>query len=183
MVQSNDRLRMMILTALFTAIICILAQVTIPLPLVPITGQTLAIGLVATILGSTYGALASLLYLIIGAVGLPVFSSFSGGLGVLIGPTGGFIVAFIPTAFFIGYYLEKTSFTVFNAIIANIIGMFITLFIGTAWLKFAADLSWKAAFLGGFTPFIVVGIIKAVLAAWFGIVVRNRLHTAKLIVA
>lgn len=105
--SSQSRLRMLILTALCTAIICILAQITIPLPLVPITGQTLAIGIVATILGSKYGTLASLLYLILGAVGIPVFSGFSGGLGVIVGPTGGFIFGFIPTAFIIGYYLEK----------------------------------------------------------------------------
>src|SRR5699024_2100571 len=169
--SSQSRLRMLILTALCTAIICILAQITIPLPLVPITGQTLAIGIVATILGSKYGTLASLLYLILGAVGIPVFSGFSGGLGVIVGPTGGFIFGFIPTAFIIGYYLEKTSFTVINAIIANIIGMLVTLTIGTVYLKIVANLTWTAAFLGGFAPFIIVGVVKGVLAAWLGIVV------------
>ncbi len=159
--SSQSRLRMLILTALCTAIICILAQITIPLPLVPITGQTLAIGIVATILGSKYGTLASLLYLILGAVGIPVFSGFSGGLGVIVGPTGGFIFGFIPTAFIIGYYLEKTSFTVINAIIANIIGMLVTLTIGTVYLKIVANLTWTAAFLGGFAPFIIVGVVKA----------------------
>ena len=181
--SSQSRLRMLILTALCTAIICILAQITIPLPLVPITGQTLAIGIVATILGSKYGTLASLLYLILGAVGIPVFSGFSGGLGVIVGPTGGFIFGFIPTAFIIGYYLEKTSFTVINAIIANIIGMLVTLTIGTVYLKIGANLTWTAAFLGGFAPFIIVGVVKGVLAAWLGIVVRNRLNSANLLYA
>ncbi|TXL66845.1 biotin transporter BioY [Cerasibacillus terrae] len=181
--SSQSRLRMLILTALCTAIICILAQITIPLPLVPITGQTLAIGIVATILGSKYGTLASLLYLILGAVGIPVFSGFSGGLGVIVGPTGGFIFGFIPTAFIIGYYLEKTSFTVINAIIANIIGMLVTLTIGTVYLKIVANLTWTAAFLGGFAPFIIVGVVKGVLAAWLGIVVRNRLNSANLLYA
>jgi len=184
MTNSNQKLRMMIITALFAAIISILAQVAIPMPLgVPITGQTLAIGLAATILGSRYGTLSALLYLIIGAIGVPVFAQMTGGLGIVLGPTGGFIVGFIPTTFVMGYYLEKTSFTVKNALIANIIGMFITLFFGTIWLKFAAELTWPAAFAVGFTPFIIGGFIKAFIAASVGIMVRERLQSAKLLFA
>src|SRR5699024_494516 len=79
------------MTALFAAIIGILAQVTIPLPLIPITGQTLAVGLAATILGSRLGTIAMLLYIAMGAIGIPVFAQMTGGLGVIFGPTGGFI--------------------------------------------------------------------------------------------
>ncbi|MGM8366211.1 biotin transporter BioY [Virgibacillus sp. W0181] len=183
MSDSSLKLRMMIVTALFAAIIAVSAQLTIPLPLVPITGQTLAIGLAATILGSRHGTIAATLYLIIGAIGIPVFAQMSGGLGVIVGPTGGFLVGFIPTTFIIGYYLEKTSFTVFNAFIANIIGMFITLIFGTVWLKIIADLPWGAAIAGGFTPFIIGGLIKAFLAGWIGILVRNRLASANLLYA
>lgn len=179
--NSSEKLRMMIVTALFAAIVGVLAQVTIPLPLVPITGQTLGIGLAATILGSRYGTISVTLYMLLGAVGIPVFASFSAGLGVLIGPTGGFIVGFIPTAFIIGIYLEKRGFTIKNAIVANIIGMFVTLAFGTVWLKIAADLNWTGAFMGGFAPFIPVGIIKALLAGWVGILVRNRLTSANLL--
>lgn len=103
------------------------------------------------------------------------------GLGVVFGPTGGFLVGFIPTTYFIGQYLKWTSYTVQHAIIANIIGMFITLSFGTVWLKYLADLSWTAAFMSGFIPFLIVGIIKAVIAGWLGIIVRRRLLTAKLI--
>ena len=181
MTKSNVKLRMMIVTALFAAIIGVLAQVTIPLPLVPITGQTLAIGLAATILGARYGTMSIVVYLGIGAVGIPVFAQMSGGLGSLFGPTGGYLFGFIPTAFIIGYYLEKTSFTVMNAIIANIIGMFVALTFGTVWLKIFAELTWTGAFVGGFLPFLLVGVIKAVLAAWIGIAVRNRLKSAILL--
>lgn len=179
----NKKLQMMIITALFTSIIGILAQLTIPLPLVPITGQTLAIGLAATILGSRYGTYSTILYLIIGAIGVPVFSQMSSGLGVLFGPTGGFIVGFIPTVYFMGKYLEMTRFTVGHAITANVIGMFITLTFGTIWLKIIASLTWYQAFLSGFAPFIAVGLIKAVLAAWIGINVRKRLKRNHIIVS
>ncbi len=182
MLQEQQKLRMMIITALFAAIIGVLAQVTIPLPLVPITGQTLAIGLAATILGSTYGTISVLLYILLGAVGIPVFAGFSAGVSVIIGPTGGFIVGFIPTAFVIGWYLEKTSLNFVNAMVANTIGMLITLSFGAVWLKVAADLSWGAALLGGFAPqFIIVGLIKAALASWIGVLVRNRLASANIL--
>jgi len=181
MIKSNNKLQQMTMIALFTAIISILAQITIPLPLIPITGQTLAIGLAATILGSRHGTIAALLYMIIGAAGVPVFSQMQAGLGVIFGPTGGFIIGFIPTVFFIGIYLEKTKHTVTNAIIANIIGMFITLSFGTVWLKFIAELSWQGAFISGFAPFLIVGVIKAFLAGWIGIIVRQRLVTAQLL--
>ena len=155
----------------FALIIAAFAQLVIPLPLVPITGQTLAIGLAATILGSKNGMLTVVLYIIFGAVGLPVFSQLNSG----------FLVGFIPAAFLIGLYLEKTTFTVRNAFIANTIGMFVILIIGTSWLKLSTELTWEAAFLGGFAPFIIGGLIKAFLAAWLGILAREKLQKAKLI--
>lgn len=181
MTNQQLKLRMMIVTAFFAAIIGVLAQITIPLPLVPITGQTLAIGLAATILGSRYGTLSVILYLVIGSAGVPVFAEFSGGVSKLIGPTGGYLVGFLPTAFLIGWFMEKTAFTYKNAVIANSVGTLVTLAFGTVWLKMAADLSWSAAFAGGFTPFIIVGFIKAVLASWVGVLVRNRLISANLL--
>ena len=181
MTNEQLKLRSMIITALFAAIIGVMAQLTIPLPLVPITGQTLAIGLAATILGSRYGTISVLLYLVIGAAGVPIFAEFSGGISKLFGPTGGYLVGFIPASFLIGYYMEKTSYTFMNAMIANTIGMIITLIFGTTWLKIAAELSWAAAIASGLTPFVVVGLIKAALASWIGIVVRKRLVTAKLL--
>ncbi|AYC28878.1 biotin transporter BioY [Paenisporosarcina cavernae] len=178
----NERLRMLIVTALFAAIIAVLAQVSIPLPFspVPITGQTLAIGLAATILGSRYGTLSVIVYLLLGAVGAPVFAGMEGGLGALVGPTGGYLIGFVPTAFVIGWYVEKFGFTVTHAIVANIIGMVITLAFGTAWLKVAAEMSWSVAIAAGVTPFLLLGVVKAVLAAVVGIAVRKRLASAKL---
>src|SRR5699024_1291342 len=151
--MTNNNLYRMMMTALFAAIIGILAQVTIPLPLIPITGQTLAVGLAETILGSRLGTVATLLYIAMGSVGIPVFAQMTGGLGVIFGPTGGFIVGFIPTAFIIGLYIEKTAPTILQAGIANIIGMFITLAFGAVWLKISANLSWIATMKSSVVPF------------------------------
>lgn len=179
--MKNNLLKMWILSALFAALIAIFSQLTLPLPLVPITGQTFAIGLAVTILGLRYGTLSVVLYILLGAIGVPVFSLMSGGLGIILGPTGGYIIGFLPTAIIIGYYLEHYGFTKIHAIIANLIGMIITLAFGTIWLKFVADLTWSAAFIGGTLPFIIVGIIKAVAAAIAGVIVRERLIQAKLL--
>lgn len=177
--HQQRRLRNMIIVAFFAALIGILAQITIPLPYIPITGQTLAIGLAATILGSKLGTLSVLVYILLGIVGIPVFSQASAGLGVVFGPTGGFIIGFIPTAYLTGYILEKKSFTYAYAMLANTIGMFITLLFGTIWFKFVMDVTWEAAFSSAFLPFIIVGIIKAFLSSWAGITVRNRLLSTK----
>ncbi|KMY50446.1 biotin transporter BioY [Peribacillus loiseleuriae] len=179
--KSQTRLVNLIIIALFAAIIGILSQFTIPIPPVPFTGQTLAVGLAATILGAKRGTYSVLLYLLIGAVGIPVFAELKSGISIIFGPTGGYLIGFIPAAYFIGFYLEKTKYNVFHAIIANIISMFFPLLIGTAWLKIAASLSWTAAFAGGFLPFIVVGIAKAILAGWLGILLRSRLESAKVL--
>ena len=172
-----------VLAAFGATIIAVLAQVTIPLPLIPITGQTLAVGLVVTILGTRLGTLSVLVYILLGTAGIPVFSGMSGGYGIIIGPTGGYIVGFLAAAVLMGLYLNKFGITIVQAIIANIIGMVVTLAFGTVWLKIVGDLTWTAAFMGGAAPFIVVGVLKAVLAAWLGVIVRRRLESAHLIEA
>ena len=181
--MKKTNLHYYIITALFTAFITIFSQVTIPLPPVPITGQTLAIGIAATTLGRKYGTLSVLLYLIIGAVGVPVFAGMSGGISKLVGPTGGYLVGFLPTAYIIGLFVEKTKLCFTNAFIANIIGMVITLAFGTAWLKIAASLSWSAAIAGGVTPFLLVGILKAAIAAYISVLVRKRLLNTRYFLA
>ena len=181
--MQQERLKMLINSALFAAITGILAQVSIHLPFspVPFTGQTLAIGLAATLLGRKYGTISLLLYLALGAIGIPVFAEGSAGFAVLIGSTGGYLIGFIPTVFIIAYYIEKTRFTVVNAMIANTIGMFITLIFGTVWLKIAGSLSWNDAFIFGFYPFIILGLVKAYIASAIGILVGKRLMKANLL--
>lgn len=180
MQQGRSRLRMLILSGMFAAITAVLAQIEIPLPLVPISGQTLAVGLTATILGSRFGMFAMICYIALGAVGLPVFAEAKSGVHVLVGPTGGYIFGFIVAAYITGLILERTKFNLAMALVANIVGMIITLAIGATQLKFVLGLSWPEAMAGGVYPFIIVGLIKAFLASWIGIKVRNRLIQANL---
>ncbi|MFC0524261.1 biotin transporter BioY [Pontibacillus salicampi] len=177
----SDKVRNMIVCAMFAALTAVLAQIEVPLPIVPISGQTLAVGLTATIIGSRLGAVAMVLYACMGAIGLPVFAEAKGGIQILVGPTGGYIFGFIVTAFVTGWVLEKTKFTLPWALVANTIGMIITLTMGAVQLKYVLDMTWTQALASGVTPFIVVGLMKAFLASWLGVTVRHRLVQAKLL--
>lgn len=179
--MKNDHLKMLIVSALFAAIIAIAAQIVIKIPPVPFTAQTLAIMFTATILGKRYGTIAVTLYVFLGFVGLPVFNAGSAGIGKVFGPTGGFIIGFIPAAFFIGWYLEKVGRTISHVIVANVCASFFILVIGSVWLKFVGDLSWPAAFKGGMLPFIIPDALKAIVAAFIGLILYRRLVSANLL--
>ncbi|HJC25529.1 MAG TPA: biotin transporter BioY [Candidatus Eisenbergiella merdavium] len=93
----------MIIIAMFAAVIAVLAQIAIPLPSgVPVTLQTFAVALTAVVLGARLGSLSTLIYILLGAAGAPVFTGFNGGLGAIVGKTGGFIWGFLFLAFFTG---------------------------------------------------------------------------------
>ncbi|MCD1025531.1 biotin transporter BioY [Enterococcus montenegrensis] len=168
-------LREQLLAAIFAGIISILSQVTIPLGLIPLTLQTFIIGLTVTILGTKTGTWAITIYLILGLIGVPVFAGGSAGFGVLFGPTGGFLIGFIFNGLVTGSILEATQKNYFWAVIANIVGAMVTLFFGTAWLKFGTGMEFLAALKTGFIPFILPGIIKAVACGVLGIFILRRL--------
>jgi len=149
-------LREQIHAALFAIIIAGLSQLTIPLGLIPLTGQTFAIGLAVTFLGTRTGTMAIIIYL-------------------LLGSTGGYLVGFLFNGLLTGLIVEKTAFRYTGAVIGNIVGALATLLFGTLWLKWSTGMAWPAAFNGGFVLFIIPGIIKAVAAAYLGIFLRNRL--------
>lgn len=177
----NERLKMLVVSALFAAIIGIAAQIVINIPPVPFTAQTFALMLTATILGKKYGTISATLYVLMGIIGIPVFHGMMGGIGMIFGPTGGFIVGFIPAAFFIGLFLEKLGHSTINAILANVLGAMLILIVGSVWLKFVSDLSWTAAFKGGMLPFIITDTLKAIVSAILGLTIYNRLVSAKLL--
>ncbi len=102
-------LRSMTLAAVFSTIIAFLAQISLPLPFspVPITGQTLGVFLAGAILGKTTGTLAVITYLMLGAVGLPVFARGNAGMAAFVGPTGGYLWGFVLGVYLLGLLLEK----------------------------------------------------------------------------
>ena len=147
-------------------LIAILAQISIHIPFspVPITGQTIGVLLVGGILGSRRGLLSVATYISEGAIGLPVFAEMSAGLTVLSGPTGGYILSFIPAVLFIGYLTEQ-NFTknIIPSFISCILATFLILTLGTLYLSLFFEL--KSSFMMGFYPFIFVGIVKSLISA------------------
>ena len=101
----------MALIAVMAAITCILGPLSIPIPIspVPISLTNLAIYLTVCLLGWKFGTISYLIYLLIGIAGLPVFSGFSSGFAKLLGPTGGYLIGFIPMAIICGFAFEKFS--------------------------------------------------------------------------
>lgn len=161
------RVRDAALVAGGVALVSLLAQVEIVLPgtPVPISGQTLGVGLVGATLGMRRGALALALYAVVGLF-LPVFSGGSQGGEVLFGATGGYIVGFILAAAVIGRFAEMgADRRVLAAFGAFVVGQLVVFVPGVAVLMAVAGLDLQTGIAEGFTPFIVGGLIKAAIAA------------------
>jgi biotin transport system substrate-specific component len=143
-----------------------LAQVAIPLWPVPITGQTLAVLLVGSSLGATRGALSMVLYALVGALGAPIFSDASGGMRVLFGATGGYIIGFVLAAAFTGWLAQRRwERGLVRGMLAFIAGSAVVFLVGLPWLQVSLGLTWSQTLAGGLYPFIVGGVVKAVIAA------------------
>lgn len=166
-----------VLVAAGAALTAIAAQIAVPLWPVPITGQTLAVLLVGSTLGALRGSLSMILYALLGMVGLPVFSDTSSGLGVIAGPTGGYIVGFIFAAAFTGWFAQRNwDHRILRAILSFLGGTVVTFAIGLPWLGVVLGLSLEATLSGGLYPFIVGGLVKALIAAGIISLAWNRMN-------
>ena len=133
----------MALIAVMAAITCILGPLSIPIPIspVPISLTNLAIYLTVCLLGWKFGTISYLIYLLIGIAGLPVFSGFSSGFAKLLGPTGGYLIGFIPMTIICGFAFEKFSNHGMQ-IVGLAIGTIVADIFGTAWLAIEAHLTF-----------------------------------------
>jgi biotin transport system substrate-specific component len=166
----------MIYASMFGAMTAIGAWIIIPLPLIPITLQTLFLSLAAALLGSYLGALSQIIYISLGIIGLPVFAGGKAGFGVLMGPTGGYLVGFILGAYIIGKLIEKKERPGFVWIAASMfIGLIVIYILGVAQLMMVAQLSLKKALLVGVLPPLPGDIIKIWAAALITLKLRDRI--------
>ncbi len=140
------------------------AQIAIPLPLVPLTGQTFAVLLVGALLGARLGAFTVLAYLLEGFAGLPVFSAGRSGLAMLAGPTGGYLVGFIAAAASVGWLAQRGwDRRTLTTVAAMTLGNLVLYGFGAAWLTFLIGLDRALAV--GVYPFVLGEVIKVGLAA------------------
>ncbi len=165
LITSGNPLKQKVYAAMFGALTAIGAYITIPLQPVPITLQDFFTILAATLLGGYAGALSQVIYILLGVIGLPIFSGGKAGIGVLLGPTGGFLIGFVVGAFFIGKIVEMKKEPGWAWItMASLLGLLIIYTFGAIQLTIIAGISMEKALLIGVIPFIPGDLCKLVLA-------------------
>jgi biotin transporter BioY len=161
-----DWTRSVSLVVAFSLLTALAAQVVIPTGPIPITGSTFAVLLTGALLGSRLGAMAMIVYLIEGVSGLPFFYGGHGGLAHLLGPTGGYLVAFPAAAFITGAFAENGWDKRFStAVVAMAVASIVILLSGLAWFSVLTHTSPLVAFQISVLKFIPGDIIKILLAA------------------
>lgn len=172
------RLRKLVLAALFTALIAILARVSIPVPFspVPLTAQLAGIYLAGLLLGSRGGVLAVAAYLLLGAAGAPVFSLGRGGISILLGPSGGYLLGFLPGVFFCGQLLAGQRSPSLGRLAAALGScMAATYLLGTVQLAAIMGFSAGEAIAVGVIPYLPLELVKMTACAVLGGRVRSSL--------
>ncbi len=162
----GTRVRHIALVVAGTLFVSLCAQVYIPTLPVPFTGQTFGVLLVGGALGFRRGLVALLLYLAIGAIGIPVYAQGRSGLDVIQGVTGGYLVGFVVAAALAGRLAELGwDRRIGGALAMMAIGTAVIYAIGVPWLKVAAGMSWTDAVAGGMTKFLIWDAAKLAVAA------------------
>ena len=158
-------IREIVLVVTGSILIALAAQFYFPLPFspVPITGQTFAVLLLAALYGHNRGGLTVLTYLILGIAGRPVFASGTFGIATIIGPTGGYLVGFLPAAYIVGFLSKKGwDRKVWTAATSMIIGNVVIYLAGITWLS--RFVGWDNVLQTGLIPFLIGDGAKIVLA-------------------
>lgn len=187
----------LVLCGVFAALMAICSFITIPLGFtpIPVNLATLGVFLTGGILGKKYGSISLIVYILLGAVGVPVFAGFKGGLGVLAGPTGGYIIGYLAAAFLTGLLIEivfrKTSeapdtsagsptakhhtLRFIGSILAMIAGLAACYLLGTAWFMISTGSSLGAAMVSCVIPFLPGDAVKILAASLLVLKLRPAL--------
>ncbi|MEG1408391.1 MAG: biotin transporter BioY [Terrisporobacter sp.] len=165
----------LILCSIFAALTSVLAQISVPLPFTTIllTMQVFAIAITGLMLGSKCGFISVIIYLLLGCIGVPVFSNFSGGIGALLGPDGGFLISFPLMAWIIGYFKEKFNSS-YSIIIGMLLGLLFVYIIGTVMFSSITGNTIYQSIIYCAVPFIIPDLIKLCLAYVIGTTVSKR---------
>ena len=165
--------------AVFAAIMCVFSVMTVPIGVVPVTLGFLGVMLTSVVLGPKKGVISVAVFILIGAVGLPVFSNFRGGFQVLLGPTGGYIWSYIFMALFIGILTVKNPknkwLVMLKIFFVCIGGAVIGYALGTVQFMFVQKTDFLAALTACVIPFIPFDILKSAVAAYLGYTVKGAL--------
>ena len=164
--------RKITLCARFAALTAVCSQIAIPLPLIPINLALFSVYLAGGLLGAGAGTVSQLVFALLGAVGVPVFQGFTGGPGVLFGPTGGYIIGYLAAAWLTGWLSAKWGYTFWKLAAAMAIGLAACYLFGTVWFMILMKNGLVAALGKCVLPFLPGDAVKIALAA----VLVKRLH-------
>ena len=171
--------RAVVMTGMFVAVLAVLSQLSIPLPSgVPITLQTFAVALTAYVLGAKMGVAAVAVYILLGALGVPVYANFSAGPGVLFGMTGGFFWGFLFMALLCGWGMEQGK----KALLAGVsaAGLAICHLLGIAQFMAVMHMGFAEAALLASVPYLVKDALSVAAAYLAALAVRRALRAAAL---
>ncbi len=174
--MNSTKTRNMVYTALLAAIICILAPISIPAGLVPITLGTLAMYFVAAVAGAKRTAVALCLYILIGCVGIPVFAGFTGGFQRVAGITGGYIVGFLPMSVLTAFLIDQKPDCIWMYPVAMVAGTVLLYVVGTAWFVLQSGRTLAAALAACVLPFLFGDALKIAVASIFAPRLRKVLQ-------
>jgi biotin transport system substrate-specific component len=163
--QRKTPIRMMVYASLLAALTAASALIIIPIGEVPVILYNFFILMMGLLLGSRWGAASIAVYLLAGGLGLPVFAGGKGGIAILLGPTGGYLIGFLPAVFIIGFISEKFKQRFIYDIIAMLCGTVVIYALGVIQLKIVLGKTWMVTMVGGVVPFIIFDIVKVVAAA------------------
>lgn len=169
----------MTLIAVMAALICIAGPLTVPLGPIPLTLANFAVYLTGAVLGAKLGPVAVLIYLLLGMVGVPVFSGFSGGVQKLLGPTGGYLIGDLPCAFIIGLGVkpgETSPAQKWKLPLFMVLGAVALYTLGTLWFMFQSGNGLAASLAMCVTPFLPADVIKIAAASLLAWPIRKALY-------
>lgn len=176
MTKKTLSVRSMVFTAIMTAVLCVAAPFSIPIPsAAPLSLATFAIYLIGTLLGRSKGSAAVALYILIGMVGLPVFSGFMGGFAKVAGVTGGYIIGYVPCVFLTGLFTELSGGKLRGMVAGMIFGTLALYVLGTIWFMLFTGSGLSEALAGCVIPFLPADVLKMIAACGVSVPLRNRL--------
>ncbi len=170
--NTESQLKMTVYTSLFVALIAVGAFIAIPVGPVPIVLQNMFVLLAALILGPAWGVACIGIYLLIGLLGLPVFSKGGAGIGHLFGPTGGYLLGYIPAVLATAVISKGLGRKLTGDLFAMVVGSLIVYAAGVPWLKIATGMTYQKALAVGMFPFIVGDAVKIIAAAFIARALR-----------
>ena len=172
----NLSTREITLIGMCAALMAIFSQLSLPLPFttVPVTLQIFAVVIISVIAGAQIGTLSLIIFELLGAIGLPVFANLKGGFGIIVGPTGGYLIGYIIMAFLIGYAAYKENKILL--FIASYFGVSIDFFIGALQLKMVTGMNIQASLAAGVYPFIIKDFIATAVAIIIGFKVKKSVQ-------